>query len=454
MPRFARKVTRGIVVTTVVASAVAIGGPVRAAVTVGDEASLRAALIDGAETAITFSADITLADCGTGTLTRASATPITIDGAGHELTQSCGAAVLTGTSSADITITDLTITQQGGTGAIDIDGTLTLTDVNLTGAAAGNGVAVTGDLVLTRSVVSNFAIDGANAGGTISATDLTVSDIGNNAVFATGDITAERVEIARFGLDGLHGAAVTLTDTEITGDASCNAVFATGDVVADRSTLTACTNGLFTSGAVTATNTTVTRMALDGVHTAGDVELDFSTIVGNGNGVVADAVTAHATVVAGSDTRNCVAATKQSQGYNYETEATCGFTDPTDTVNGEAPQLAALADNGGAVATMLPADTSPLIDLIPPAECSVGQDARGVARPSGPTCDIGAVEVDQGPPDPTTSAPPATDADPNVGGPQLPSTGAGSGALTVAAVLCLAVGAVLVRGRRRGLSAP
>ena len=55
--------------------------------------------------------------------------------------------------------------------------------------------------------------------------------------------------------------------------------------------------------------------------------------------------------------------------------------------------LGPLAANGGPVQTRAPGAGSTLVDVIPPAECAVPVDARGVARPQGPACDIGAVEV-------------------------------------------------------------
>jgi hypothetical protein len=48
---------------------------------------------------------------------------------------------------------------------------------------------------------------------------------------------------------------------------------------------------------------------------------------------------------------------------------------------------------------MLPASTSPLLDAVPAASCqadgasAVTTDQRGVTRPQGTGCDIGAVEV-------------------------------------------------------------
>lgn len=58
------------------------------------------------------------------------------------------------------------------------------------------------------------------------------------------------------------------------------------------------------------------------------------------------------------------------------------------------PLLGALTDNGGATATMLPATGSPAIDAGQALGCPAS-DQRGVARPQGIACDIGAVEVAQ-----------------------------------------------------------
>jgi hypothetical protein len=61
--------------------------------------------------------------------------------------------------------------------------------------------------------------------------------------------------------------------------------------------------------------------------------------------------------------------------------------------------LGPLVNNGGFGDTMLPQSNSPLLDFIPPPACrtgaaaSVTDDERGVARPQGPGCEIGAAEV-------------------------------------------------------------
>ena len=56
------------------------------------------------------------------------------------------------------------------------------------------------------------------------------------------------------------------------------------------------------------------------------------------------------------------------------------------------PQLAALAGNGGLTQTPLPASGSSVVDAGGVSGCPA-TDQRGVARPQGPACDIGAVEL-------------------------------------------------------------
>jgi hypothetical protein len=79
---------------------------------------------------------------------------------------------------------------------------------------------------------------------------------------------------------------------------------------------------------------------------------------------------------------------------------------------GPDPQLGPLQDNGGGTPTAMPAATSPAVDAAGTTECPP-LDQRGIARPQGPACDIGAVELD-----PTPPAPPVlTGTDPASPGP-------------------------------------
>lgn len=59
------------------------------------------------------------------------------------------------------------------------------------------------------------------------------------------------------------------------------------------------------------------------------------------------------------------------------------------------PQLGALGDHGGPTQTILPSYTSAAVDAIPSANCVRATDQRGLIRPQGSGCDIGAAELDR-----------------------------------------------------------
>jgi hypothetical protein len=91
-----------------------------------------------------------------------------------------------------------------------------------------------------------------------------------------------------------------------------------------------------------------------------------------------------------------------SLGGNIESPTNeCGFTDPTDLVSVTEAELnlGPLADNGGPTPTQALLPGSVAIDHIPPSMCldqdglPLATDQRGVARPQGIACDVGAFEV-------------------------------------------------------------
>ncbi|MFN2593895.1 MAG: choice-of-anchor Q domain-containing protein [Actinomycetota bacterium] len=102
-----------------------------------------------------------------------------------------------------------------------------------------------------------------------------------------------------------------------------------------------------------------------------------------------------------------------SHGYNVEsTPDTCGFTGTDDQVVADTLiGLASLADNGGSTFTQALQLGSVAIDAGDPAGCKDGSgqplatDQRGVLRPVGPRCDVGAFELLAKKPRPTTGAP-------------------------------------------------
>jgi hypothetical protein len=87
------------------------------------------------------------------------------------------------------------------------------------------------------------------------------------------------------------------------------------------------------------------------------------------------------------------------EGYNLENGFECGFT-ATGDLQGVNPEFSpnALSDNGGNTDTLAPALTSRAVDAIPTSFefCNGNEvDQRGVVRPQGSDCDIGAVEYER-----------------------------------------------------------
>ena len=95
------------------------------------------------------------------------------------------------------------------------------------------------------------------------------------------------------------------------------------------------------------------------------------------------------TIVAGSGA-NCDGVIT-SAGHNLDSANTCGFTAAGDLPNTN-PQLGPLQNNGGATSTRDIAIGSPAVDGGDNATCP-SVDQRGIARPQGNSCDIGAYEV-------------------------------------------------------------
>lgn len=133
------------------------------------------------------------------------------------------------------------------------------------------------------------------------------------------------------------------------------------------------------------------------------------------NSIVADA----------SANGNC-AGTIQSGGHNLDSDGTCGLGAGSDQADVD-PLLGALADNGGPTDTRALAQGSPAVDA--GAGCAPA-DQRGVARPAGAACDIGAFESPFTAPVPVVT-PPVT---PPGGGPGTTATDTTPAVLTVGGI--------------------
>src|SRR5262249_10102592 len=112
-------------------------------------------------------------------------------------------------------------------------------------------------------------------------------------------------------------------------------------------------------------------------------------------------LTAKNSLIAGqSGGPNCYGfAAGSDGGYNLDDGTSCGFSSANHSLSSTNPLLdpAGLDDNGGPTKTIALQPGSPAIDAIPPAAngcgTAIATDQRGVTRPQGPGCDIGAFEL-------------------------------------------------------------
>jgi hypothetical protein len=234
---------------------------------------------------------------------------------------------------------------------------------------------------------------------TVSGLTITGGQADGGGIDASGSLTITNVQVS--GNSGVRGGlfvhgSLTMTNSTISGNTSSNAGGA-GGVEAD--------------GSATVINSTISGNSAPtgfGGITGNTVALVYATITDNTGASTANVRAATGTfesfgsVVASPHLGPNCANTATSHGFNLEDDvaATCGFSAATaDLAPGTNPNLAALANNGGPTQTLQPQAGSPLIDAIPAASCQsdgatgVTTDQRGVTRPQGPGCDIGAVEV-------------------------------------------------------------
>jgi hypothetical protein len=332
------------------------------ATSVSSETELRAAF--ASDTQVDLAADITLSDCsGTdaGAVVRpgTNSDPVTLDGHGFTITQTCESNVIIQDGAGALTVRNVTITG-GNTGG------------------SGGGVFAQGDLTVEGSVISNNRAD-QFGGGLVTNGVLVVrsssvvsngSGEGGGGIQGHLDVTVLDSDVS----DNLNGGIATSPDA--------SATLTVINTTVNHNTLAGLGGGIFSGGNATLVYVTVTDNSANDAFASLDVGLlsSFGSVVTNSAGA-----------------GNClVDPASVSLGYNFSDDDTCLFTAPTDRQGAGDPLLGPLASNGGPTQTRLPQPGSPLLDAIPAAACApdVTTDQRGVIRPQGGSCDIGAVEVE------------------------------------------------------------
>ena len=160
---------------------------------------------------------------------------------------------------------------------------------------------------------------------------------------------------------------------------------------------------LNTGGTVTISNSTFANnsASFQGgslLNFGGTVSISNSTFANNSSGFVGGldngggTVSISQSIVANNTGGNCFGGVSD-QGYNLESSTDCGFTG-TGSLQNTDPKLDpdGLQNNGGPTQTIALLDGSPAINKIPASACTITTDQRGISRPQGPACDMGAFE--------------------------------------------------------------
>lgn len=221
--------------------------------------------------------------------------------------------------------------------------------------------------------------DGFEAG--IGAALIPISPfaiLSNNTI--TGNSTGDGGDAGVFGGSGGNGGGVN-----VEGDS-----FFLASVTLNNNTIVENQTGI----AGTGPNGVGSGGSGGGIHVPG--------FVSNGEGPqftvpLANNIVANNQVAADGEGVNCFGTTLLDAGYNLESETDCNFTN--NGVQNSDPMLGPLAFNGGPTQTRALLVGSLALDAGNPDDPAAGfpncetEDQRGVSRPQGLRCDIGAFEA-------------------------------------------------------------
>jgi CSLREA domain-containing protein len=333
---------------------------------------------------------------------------------------------------------------------IAVLGSVVVRDTTITAGQDGVYADVGGVKMISCTVAAGS--DGVDAFANAAITSSVITATNNGAFALFGDVEVTSSTITSQGDDGVDSdlGNIKVTASRIYGDES-GIDTDTGDIDVAFSRVIGNEDGINAVGNVTVTYSTVTGNNLAGVHGGGNASISYSTIVdcggdgvgaltvsvfqstisGNGgDGVQSSNQTSvmvnHATIVGnvGYGINNASGTTMVSHtiiaqnggvgstrdlnatlsaGSSYNLIGNGDGSGATDGVNGNQvgttgtlldPRLELLADNGGGTKTRALLPSSPAINAIPAGSCTVSDDQRGVTRPQGAGCDIGAYEHD------------------------------------------------------------
>ncbi len=314
-------------------------------------------------------------------------------------------------SMKNLNIADSTIEANTGDGIYNEGGTIQMQNSTVQGNT-GSGIKsfISGTTVDIHIAHSNFFSNGISGIGAINA-DLTITEgtikdnpfsgilmNGGSLTLTDSVVLDNRTNYDGGGIAGYNLMDAAITNTTISGNSS-----------------TASGGGLYLWGMGMGATLKLYNATISGNRAgttgggleagSGTLELNNVTLAQNtaaSAGGLHSAATIHVTntILADNIGGNC-GGTITSSGYNLDTAASCAFAGPGD-LSGLPAILGSLADNGGFSETHALLPGSPALETGNDPTC-LPTDQRGIARPQGLHCDMGAFEAES----PTTATPPA-----------------------------------------------
>lgn len=290
---------------------------------------------------------------------------------------------------------------EAGGGGILNSGSLTPNEVVVTNnwaSTGGGGIKNTGDgtLNIINSVVTNNSVHSSGDGGGIA------SGAGSTLIITNSAVSRHTARNGG-GIFTEAGSTLIITTSAVTGNTAQDGggIYAIGTIDLTNSTISSNTarklaqtdgvgGGIWVSGShpVNVTNSTISHN-----HALFGGGIASARLINSSAGLInSDDLNLTNTIVANPSGGGCHGSFI-SLGHSLDSDGSCTF-QATGDISDVNPALGPLQDNGGPTFTHALLPGSPAIDHIPAENCDVATDQRGVVRPQGTRCDIGAYELE------------------------------------------------------------
>jgi hypothetical protein len=260
---------------------------------------------------------------------------------------------------------------------------------------SGGGIRNEGELMIEESIISHNR--GSAGGGIFNDGRLALVNCTVSSNTATGGDTYLECNTGG-GIKNMVGVATLINSTVSDNTAQKKGgglhISCQGTLVLVNSTVSSNTTnnggGVYLNGVGEFTNSTIVN---NSAHNGGGVYVRGTGEVGLVRGLLnyTNTIIADNTIsFVKYGIADCFLGDHASVGININNLVEDGS---CDSAHFGDPRLAPLDDNGGGTQTHAPSPDSPVVDAILTDECIVDTDQRGVSRPYGAGCDIGAFEL-------------------------------------------------------------